>query len=178
MTIYNIYIFDRHCRCIFFTEWKRRSQQPSLTDGPTGPDGAAGAAGGGGNQPATGGGMVGTGGKADIAFEEEAKLVYGVVFSLRNLINKLTPKQGSEGFTSYRTNVYKLHYFETASGLRFILNTDPHMDSMRDTLRSIYSNIYVEFVTKNPLQPFDTPIKNDLFKTSLNRFMRSVPGFD
>ncbi|KAJ3328251.1 hypothetical protein HDU76_010304 [Blyttiomyces sp. JEL0837] len=65
------------------------------------------------------GGLVGaSNGVNDNAIEEEAKLVYGVVFSLRNVVNKLVAgKPSSEGFLSYRTNNYKLHYLEKASGL-------------------------------------------------------------
>ncbi|TPX56236.1 hypothetical protein PhCBS80983_g04694 [Powellomyces hirtus] len=122
-------------------------------------------------------------GATGMSLEEEAKLVYGVVFSLRNLVSKLSAKPGSDGFISYRTSTYKLHYFETPTGLKFVLNTDPHMESMREALRTIYGQIYVEYVVKNPLMRQLTqsgvhPVQNDLFRGNLQRFVRSLPGFE
>ena len=56
-----------------------------------------------------------------------------------------------DGFVTYRTNQYKLHYYETPTGLKFVINTDPLVDSLRVVLRQIYTNFYVEFVVKNAL---------------------------
>lgn len=46
-----------------------------------------------------------------------------------------------EGFHEYRTGSYKLNYFETASGLKFVLNTDLAVGDIRDELKSIYKNV-------------------------------------
>ncbi|KND05007.1 TRAPP subunit BET5 [Spizellomyces punctatus DAOM BR117] len=165
MTIYNLYIFDRHCKCVSFTSWTK----PRTTA--TSPESSS-------PGDVTQGTAKGAIGATGMSLEEEAKLVYGVVFSLRNLVSKLNAKPGSEGFISYRTNAYKLHYFETPTGLKFVMNTDPHMDSMRDALRMMYSHIYVEYVTKNPLQRLDGPIENELFRNNLQKFVRSLPGFE
>ncbi|CAI5952466.1 unnamed protein product, partial [Closterium sp. NIES-65] len=54
-------------------------------------------------------------------------------------------------FHSFRTNTYKLNYLETPSGIKIILVTDPKMSDLRDALKHIYTNIYVEYVIKNPL---------------------------
>lgn len=61
----------------------------------------------------------------------------------------------SDGFLAYRTSTYKLHYFETPTGLKFVMNTDPHTDSLRLVLRQIYVQMYVEYVVRNPLMRFD-----------------------
>ena len=52
---------------------------------------------------------------------------------------------------------YRLHYFESASGLRFVLTTDLAATDMREALRHIYSQIYVECLTKNPLYRPESP---------------------
>ena len=41
------------------------------------------------------------------------------------------------GFYACSTSAYKLHYFETASGLRFVLTTDLAAADMREALRHI-----------------------------------------
>ena len=56
--------------------------------------------------------------------EEEAKLLYGMLFSLKSFSAKLSPIDMKQGFTSYKTNVYRLSLYETPSSLKFVLNTD------------------------------------------------------
>jgi len=43
-------------------------------------------------------------------------------------------------------------FFETPTNIKFVMTTDPDVGDMRETLKNIYKNIYVEFVVKNPLQ--------------------------
>lgn len=77
--IYTLYIFDRHCNCLFYTEWNRRQAvrpcfaflfEPSIerSDHP----------------------------KCchlqlSMSQAEDQKLVYGLVFSLKNMCEKLSP---------------------------------------------------------------------------------------
>ncbi|TPX31973.1 hypothetical protein SmJEL517_g04798 [Synchytrium microbalum] len=187
MVVYNLYIFDRHCNCVFFSTWNRKptsntaastsrtnllqtTPEPGISEDSSDhrPNSALAGAVGIGGASASGG---------DISFEEESKLVYGVILSLRNMVSKLTGKS-SEGFIAYKTSAYKLHYFETPTGLKFVMNTDSNMESCREALRQIYAQIYVEYVAKNPLVKFDTPITNELFRISLNKFVKGMAGFD
>ena len=45
------------------------------------------------------------------------------------------------GFMSYKTSQYKLNLYETASGLKFVINTDTSVGSIRDVLHHIYSSV-------------------------------------
>ena len=45
------------------------------------------------------------------------------------------------GFMSYKTSQYKLNLYETASGLKFVMNTDTSVPSIRDVLHHIYSSV-------------------------------------
>jgi hypothetical protein len=60
-----------------------------------------------------------------------------------------------EAFTSFKTPSYKLHYFETLTGYRFILLSDPSSDSLRFVLRQLYTGPFVEHVVRNPLIQMD-----------------------
>lgn len=56
--------------------------------------------------------------------EEEKKLMFGMLFSLKDLATKMSPSAGVEGLHTVKTNTYTLHHFQSITGLSFILNTD------------------------------------------------------
>ncbi|KAJ9475148.1 hypothetical protein PHBOTO_005200 [Pseudozyma hubeiensis] len=58
-----------------------------------------------------------------LPFDEEAKLVYGVVFSLRNMVRKLGGE--SETFNSFTTSTYTLAHLHTPTMYTFVILTDP-----------------------------------------------------
>ncbi|KAJ2741628.1 TRAPP complex subunit bet5 [Coemansia sp. BCRC 34301] len=206
VVVYSIYIFDRHCECIFYTEWNR-SRSPlsttAISKDPANPahvvDSTSTHLSGDSLQqqqrplvwPTTASSTAHRISPADssrnIAMEEEAKLVYGVAFSTRNIVNKLNskdgggaPQQGGNlgGFMSFATNTYRLHYYESPTGVKFILTTDVAAVSMQPVLEMIYRNIYVEYVVKNPLFNVDphisSPIENDYFRAVLNNYIREI----
>ena len=74
---------------------------------------------------------------------DDAKLIFGTVFSLRNMARKLGGDD--DAFISYRTANYKLHFYETPANLRFVLLTDTATMSMRNVLHQIYINLWVEY---------------------------------
>ena len=74
---------------------------------------------------------------------DDAKLIFGTVFSLRNMVRKLGGDD--DAFISFRTGQYKLHYYETPTNLRFALLTEPGALSMRNVLHQIYINLWVEY---------------------------------
>ncbi len=61
-----------------------------------------------------------------------------------------------EAFTSYRTPHYKLHLYETITGYRFVLLSDPSADSLRFVLRQLYTGPFVDYVVRNPLIEMDS----------------------
>lgn len=63
MTIHSLYIFDRHCACIYFQAWNSTVSETAV-------------------------------GTVDPKTAEDSKLIYGTVFSLKNIINKLSPTPG------------------------------------------------------------------------------------
>jgi trafficking protein particle complex subunit 1 len=62
---------------------------------------------------------------------EEHKLIFGLLFSLKATVLAMSPKQATEGLHCYTTATYKLNYFETMTGLKFVLITDPTVPSLR-----------------------------------------------
>ena len=75
----------------------------------------------------------------------DAKLIFGTVFSLRNMARRLGGDD--DAFISYRTATYRLHFYETPASLRFVMLTDTGSMSMRNVLHQIYINLWVEYGT-------------------------------
>ena len=65
--------------------------------------------------------------------------MYGMLFSIKAFVNRISPTPPKDGFYYYKTDTYKLNYYETATGLKFVLNTDPKVGDMRELLFQIYS---------------------------------------
>ena len=111
---------------------------------------------------------------------ELGKLVFGVVFSLRNMARKLT--DDADGFTSFSTSKYKVHFYETPSNIRFVLVSDPGLESLGGVLRHIYGSMYVEYAAKNPLYPANpvtsAVLANDLLVLGIESYIASLPGFE
>ncbi|ORZ36237.1 Sybindin-like family-domain-containing protein [Catenaria anguillulae PL171] len=175
--IYSFHIFDRHCDCIFHADYMPAGSSPSTLDP-----------------------------------SEQNKLVYGVIYSARNLVTKLRrpaddsgssptsggllPSFADSPFHAYSTSNYKLHYYEAPTSLKLVLITAPTVDTraVREVLKSIYADIYVEHVVKNPLavmtpgpnlvkvkkrppEPGTVPaaaITNEAFKSALDRLIRGL----
>uniref|UniRef100_A0A093UWY2 Trafficking protein particle complex subunit n=1 Tax=Talaromyces marneffei PM1 TaxID=1077442 RepID=A0A093UWY2_TALMA len=152
MTVYAFYIFDRHGRP---TSISGKSSLSTLQ-----------------LQQGSNAGPGGTSRSAD----DDAKLIFGTVFSLRNMVRKLGGEDDS--FISYRTSQYQLHFYETPTNIKFVMLTDLKSPSMRIALQQIYVNLYVEYVVKNPLSPVEHPgglgVNNELFEESLEQFVTRV----
>ncbi|KAL6248875.1 Trafficking protein particle complex subunit BET5 [Rhinocladiella similis] len=161
MVVYSFYIFDRHAECIYKRTWL--PSYMSSTGKSSRPSSQAYV--NGGTQARTG-----------LSADDDAKLIFGTVFSLRNMVRKLGGEDDS--FLSYRTSQYKLHYYETPTNTKFVMLTDIKSGSMRIALQQIYVNCYVEYVVKNPLSPVEHPggigVDNELFEASLEQFVDRV----
>nr|KAF6305579.1 trafficking protein particle complex 1 [Pipistrellus kuhlii] len=105
--------------------------------------------------------------QAGIPKEEEFKLMYGMLFSIRSFVSKMSPLDIR----------YKLHYYETPTGIKVVMNTDLGVGPIRDVLHHIYSALYVELVVKNPLCPLGQTVQSELFRSRLDSYIRSLPFF-
>ncbi|KAH7339897.1 snare-like protein [Rhizoctonia solani] len=218
MTIYSLYIYDRHCACVFYQDWHRTRQprpappgnmlldvsqliEPPKSYGDahtrasapvvTSPRNTLSSSTGlviAYNEPSAStkhapAPQVKDSGQSEkhtgLPFDEEAKLVYGVLLSLRHMVQKLSGRS-DEAFSSYTTATYKLHYFETMSGYKFIMLTDPSVDALRFILRQIYTGPFIEHVVRNPLADLDSRsrgIDNPHFRAATDKLVQNLSIF-
>ncbi|KAI1310829.1 Sybindin-like protein [Xylaria venustula] len=187
--VYSLYIFDRHTECIYSKQWLQsgpssaspglpapephRQQQPQQANG-NGPAAAAAADHQTQQSPLPSAHPPPKPRRNKGA--DDAKLIFGTVFSLRNMVRKLGGDD--DAFISFRTGQYKLHYYETPTNLRFALLTEPGALSMRNVLHQIYINLWVEYVVKNPLAPVEhkggVGVRNEMFELGLDKFIRGL----
>ena len=73
-----------------------------------------------------------------------------------------------------------MHLYETLSGYKFVMLSDPSADSLRFVLRQIYSGPFLEYVVRNPLVDMDYKergIDNEYFRMSTDRLIRGLTVF-
>lgn len=86
------------------------------------------------------------------------------------MLNRRSGAEGPCNFYAFTTNNYKLHFFETATGLRLLLTTDESAGDLRAVMKHIYSNIYIEYIVKNAaLEPMK-PFASDAFTAALDAY--------
>jgi len=216
MTIYSLYIYDRHCNCVYYQDWHRTKPPRIAVEGGMLPavsaavyprqeevpvENTPGFSNPRNTLSSASGVLIAVNeemprtplpparpqsptahqqsASAALTFDEEAKLVYGVVLSLRNMVKKLSGRD--EQFVNYQTSTYKLHLYETLSGYKFVMLSDPNVDSLRFVLRQIYSGPFLEYVVRNPLVAMDSRehgIDNEYFRTSTDRMIRGLTVFE
>lgn len=101
--------------------------------------------------------------------------MYGMLFSIKSFVTKISPLDPKDGFLHYKTSKYTLHCLETPSGLKFVMNTDNQTQGVRDILKKMYNEIYVKYAVRNPLCNIGEPITSELFKTKLDSFIKQAP---
>ncbi|DBA02958.1 TPA: hypothetical protein N0F65_005985 [Lagenidium giganteum] len=124
--------------------------------------------------------------------EEEKRLLFGLIFSLKEFVQKIAPvaqtdpfsadhatTPHSDGLQRYQTKSYTCHHYETPSGLRFILFTDNNAGDLTTVLKYIYSHYYIDFVVTNPLSNVNSTkaITSQLFRTQVKQYLENLPCF-
>ncbi|CAI6365640.1 unnamed protein product [Macrosiphum euphorbiae] len=110
--------------------------------------------------------------QSGISSEEWAKLMYGMLFPVKTFESTISPLDPNFNFLCSNTGNYAIHYYESESGAKFVLNTDNTVQNIRDLLQKLYAEIYVEYVVKNTECEMGRPIESELFKLKLDQFIK------
>ncbi len=71
-----------------------------------------------------------------------------------------------------------MHFYESPTGFKFIMLTDPSVGSIIDQMKHIYKNIFVEYVKKNPLFKPGEKVDCYLFTENLEKFLQQWVWFN
>ena len=80
-------------------------------------------------------------------------------------------KKASQEFVSFKTNNYKLHFYEVPTGLKFILLTRKTKDELTPDLKLLYATVYIPYVSRNIFYKIGTEIRCQLFEQELAKFL-------
>ena len=186
MTIHNLYMFDRQGILLYYGEWnRRRPAGMTIEEVCT-------------EQPIFYTLQSPLLNKVYFYFQE-GKLMYGMLFTIqKRIVPNMSPTDVKEGFLCYKTSKYKLNYFETPSGIKYVMNTDLNSLGVRELLQAINSQVlywfvsnqandliyfqcvfqvYVEYCVKNPAYNPGEVIQSELFKTKLEELLKQSPIF-
>ncbi|KAI1917081.1 hypothetical protein LOZ12_004590 [Ophidiomyces ophidiicola] len=88
---------------------------------------------------------------------------------LSSLPNPGLPKTGLEVL---ETEKFRLTCFQTITGTKFLLFTDPLMPNVDVMMRKIYE-LYADYVMKNPFYQMEMPVRCEAFDRHLAAWLRS-----
>lgn len=113
--------------------------------------------------------------------DDDQKTMFGMLFALRNFALKLAPPGADvPGLPNhFVAGAYALHYYETPTGLRFVLTTGHDFGGvdLSTHLHNVYADIYVRYVLHNPLYVDATPIRIPVFSEKLDEYVRQLACF-
>ena len=77
-------------------------------------------------------------------------------------------------FRSFTTDCYKLHYLDSPSGIKIVLNTSKDVGNLEKQMWTIYSALYCEYIVKNPLYTVGEPFECEQFVQKLNKYIATL----
>ncbi|KAJ1987318.1 hypothetical protein H4R33_002923 [Dimargaris cristalligena] len=100
-------------------------------------------------------------------------ILAGTFHSIHAITSRISPTGNSDGLDLLEADGFKLHCFQTVTGTKFLLVTDPSHHSVDGILRKIY-NLYSDYVMKNPFYTPEMPIRVELFDQNLIRAVHTA----
>ena len=111
---------------------------------------------------------------SDKKLENRYKLIYGLLFSMRSFVKKVSTNKETDTFRNFSTSEYKLHYIELINGLRFIILTNPTKSDYANNLKEIFKNYYFPLISSNMFADKDAFITNEIFIESVKNYLKTI----
>ena len=82
------------------------------------------------------------------------------------------PARDRTGIEVLETAQFRLNCFQTFSGMKFLLFTEPQQPNVDTIVRKIYE-LYADYVMKNPFYQLEMPIRCESFDRHLMTYVRA-----
>ena len=82
------------------------------------------------------------------------------------------PGVASSGIESMETQFFRLSCFQTLTGMKFLLFTDPLTPNTDFLMKGVYER-YADFVMKNPFYQLEMPIRVEAWDRTLNSWLKT-----
>jgi len=101
---------------------------------------------------------------------------------VKEITVQMTPSKENEELSkigghlrTVETDNFVMHHFQSSSGILFIMNSDVDAPGLQSHLQNIYTQIFVECVTRNPFYRYlpDKYIECPLFDERLGEYVKN-----
>uniref|UniRef100_A0A1B6D6Q7 Trafficking protein particle complex subunit n=1 Tax=Clastoptera arizonana TaxID=38151 RepID=A0A1B6D6Q7_9HEMI len=94
-------------------------------------------------------------------------------YPLFAIASQLSPEPKSSGIEILESDTFKLHCFQTLTGVKFMVVAEPSQTGMDILLKKIYE-LYSDYALKNPFYSLEMPIRCELFDNNLQSLLEQV----
>lgn len=103
----------------------------------------------------------------------EYLVLAGTFHGIHAISSQISPVSNSSGIESLVSKNLKIHCFQSQTGLKFVIFTDPAFTNLEATCKRFYE-IYADYAMKNPFYTPEMPIRAELFSIEIERFAKVV----
>ncbi|XP_076274692.1 trafficking protein particle complex subunit 4-like protein Trs23 [Rhynchophorus ferrugineus] len=94
-------------------------------------------------------------------------------YPLFAIASQLSPEPKSSGIEFLEADTFRLHCFQTLTGVKIIVIVDRHQIGAEVFLKKVYE-LYADYALKNPFYSLEMPIRCELFDTNLKAMLEQV----
>lgn len=93
-------------------------------------------------------------------------------YPLFAIASQLSPEPKSSGIEILEADTFKLHCFQTITGVKFMIVAEPIQAGLELLLKKIYE-LYADYALKNPFYSLEQPLRCELFDQNLQVLLES-----
>lgn len=94
-------------------------------------------------------------------------------YPLFAIASQLSPEPKSSGIEVLEADTFRLNCFQTLTGVKIMVVSDPQQTGVEMFLKRIYE-IYADYALKNPFYSLEMPIRCELFDNNLKSILEQI----